>query len=377
MQDLRVFAIDNSILFQKALVDELDKRLPGGSQIEHTAMPTEALNKLASFKPNVIVLNFALGSLLVNQEKFLPMLVKKYPSIPIIAYGIMESAQNSARVLGAACYLKKPSAGQPANGFYDKLIHTILDLQGKAGPAAAPSPPTESRPAPAAARPSAPAATIRPSPVPPRVQTPAAAPAPAPDYSALRSSSGIDLIAMGASTGGTEALTAVITKLRPPLPGIVIVQHIPPMFSRLFAERLNTECRLTVKEAASGDIVLPNHVYIAPGAKHMTISRTGNHYTLECQPGPPVHSVCPSVDVLFDSVAAVAGSRAMGVILTGIGKDGAAGLLKMRRKGSPTIGQDEATSTVYGMPKTAFDMGAVQQQLPLLSIPEAIHKIAK
>jgi two-component system chemotaxis response regulator CheB len=182
---------------------------------------------------------------------------------------------------------------------------------------------------------------------------------------------------MGASTGGTEALSAIITRLEPPLPGIVIVQHIPPMFSRLFSERLNSECKLTVKEAASGDVVMPNHVYIAPGAKHMTISRMGNRYILDCKPGPPVHSVCPSVDVLFDTVADVAGSRALGIILTGIGRDGAAGLLKMRQKGSPTIGQDAATSTVYGMPKSAFEIGAVQQQLPLLSIPQAIYKIVR
>ena len=187
----------------------------------------------------------------------------------------------------------------------------------------------------------------------------------------------IDLIAMGASTGGTEALSAIITRLEPPLPGIVIVQHIPPMFSRLFSERLNTESKLTVKEAVSGDVVLPNHVYIAPGAKHMTISRMGTRYMLECKPGPPVHSVCPSVDVLFDSVADVAGNHAMGIILTGIGKDGAAGLLKMRQLGSPTIGQDAASSTVYGMPKAAFEIGAVQQQLPLLSIPNAICKIVR
>jgi len=187
----------------------------------------------------------------------------------------------------------------------------------------------------------------------------------------------IDLIAIGASTGGTEAISAVITPLTPPLPGIVIVQHIPPMFSRLFSERLNSECQLTIKEATNGDIVQPNHVYIAPGGKHMSITRQGSSYKIECKPGPPVHSVCPAVDILFDSVAEIAGNRALGIILTGIGKDGAAGLLKMRQQGSPTIGQDAASSTVYGMPRVAFEIGAVEQQLPLLSIASAICKIVR
>ncbi len=185
------------------------------------------------------------------------------------------------------------------------------------------------------------------------------------------------MIAIGASTGGTEALSTILMELKPPLPGIVIVQHIPAMFSRLFSERMNAECVLTVKEAATGDIVEPNHVYIAPGGKHMSIIRQGTKYMLECKPGPPVHSVCPAVDVLFDSVAEVAGRRALGIILTGIGRDGAAGLLKMRQQGSPTIGQDAASCTVYGMPKAAFELGAVEQQRPMLSIPSAIYKIIR
>ena len=370
MQDLRVFVIDNSITFQNTMVQELNKRLPAGSLIEHAGLPAEALEKISVFKPGVIILNFALSSLLVQQEKFLPLLVKKYPQIPIITYGIMDSGQKTALVLGAAHYLKKPSIGQPMQPFLEKMVSTVLVVHGKTSTAAPPASPdigggavvtkevwNASQPV-----------VKSPKPAPTAMTSFVTPPA---------NAAQIDLIAMGASTGGTEALSAVITRLEPPLPGIVVVQHIPPMFSRLFAERLNTECKLTIKEAVSGDVVLPNHVYIAPGAKHMTISRMGTRYMLECKPGPPVHSVCPSVDVLFDSVAAVAGSHALGIILTGIGKDGAAGLLKMRQKGSPTIGQDAATSTVYGMPKSAFEIGAVQQQLPLLSIPSAINKIVK
>ena len=367
MSSLRLFAIDNSITYQNVLLQELTHRLPNGSQVEHAVLPKAALEKLTTFKPTVIILNFALGSLLVNQEKFLPLLVKKFPNVPIIAYGVLDAGQTVARVLGAATYMKKPGAGQPVDDFYDHLTSTILEYHNKTpGRTAAPAATSAFKTGHTAAHSAVPAF--------PAITPP---PAAAIDYTALRSSAVIDLIAMGASTGGTEALSVVIHHLKPPLPGIVIVQHIPPMFSRLFAERLNSECELTIKEAASGDIVKPNHIYIAPGAKHMTVSRTGGHYTLDCQPGPPVHSVCPSVDVLFDSVAAAAGNRAMGIIFTGIGQDGAAGLLKMRQLGSPTIGQDAATSTVYGMPRAAFEMGAVQQQLPLQSIPEAILKIVK
>lgn len=371
MRDLRVFAIDNSITFQNTLVQELSQRLPSGSLVEHAAQPDEALTKMAIFKPSIIVLNFALGSLLVNQEKFLPLLVKKYPQTPIITYGIWESGQKAALILGAAHYLKKPSIGQPMGPFFENLVRTMLLSQGKNSTASVSTTDIGSgavvtREIWRASKP---------------VQPP---PPPKPSLSSTETiinippnAAQIDLIAIGASTGGTEALSAIITNLEPPLPGIVIVQHIPPMFSRLFSERLNTESKLTVKEAASGDVVMPNHVYIAPGAKHMTISRMGTRYMLECKPGPPVHSVCPSVDVLFDSVADVAGSHAMGIILTGIGRDGAAGLLKMRQKGSPTLGQDAASSTVYGMPKAAFEIGAVQQQLPLLSMTNAIYKIVR
>jgi two-component system chemotaxis response regulator CheB len=369
MQDLRVFVIDNSITFQNTMVQELNKRLPAGSSIEHAGLPAEALEKISVFKPGIIILNFALSSLLVRQEKFLPLLVKSYPQIPIITYGIMDSGQKTALLLGASHFLKKPSIGQPMQPFFEKMVSTVLVSQGKTSPAAPPASPNSDRGTGVTREIwNSQAAVKAPKPVPTVMTSFVTPPA---------NAAQIDLIAMGASTGGTEALSAIITRLAPPLPGIVVVQHIPPMFSKLFAERLNTECKLTIKEAVSGDVVLPNHVYIAPGAKHMTISRMGTRYMLECKPGPPVHSVCPSVDVLFDSVADVAGRHALGIILTGIGKDGAAGLLKMRQKGAPTIGQDAATSTVYGMPKSAFEMGAVEQQLPLLSIPDAIHKIAK
>ncbi|WP_297963525.1 chemotaxis protein CheB [uncultured Anaerovibrio sp.] len=366
MGTLRVFVIDNSIAFQNALVQELNHRLPSGSVIDNATSPVEAQKKLTAFKPTAIILNLALGAMMINQDKFLPMLVKQHPNVPIIVYGISNNVSQTAKFLGASAYFKKPSFGEPTQPFFDGIIKALQDNsasvrlpQKQAGVVTA----TKIAP-PAPARQSSPSQS-------------SSTPSGEPVISIPAGHGTIDLIAIGASTGGTEALSAILPALKPPLPGIVIVQHIPPMFSRLFSERLNGVCALTIKEAANGDVVKPNHVYIAPGGKHMSIIRQGSNYVIECKAGPPVHSVCPAVDILFDSVADVAGNKAMGVILTGIGKDGAAGLLKMRKKGSPTIGQDAATCTVYGMPKVAFSMGAVQQQLPLSSIPEAIHKIAR
>ena len=168
----------------------------------------------------------------------------------------------------------------------------------------------------------------------------------------------INLIAIGSSTGGTEALAAIIPKLKPPLPPIVIVQHIPAGFSKLFADRMNSESELTVKEGEHGEMVLPDTVYIAPGGLHMELTKFADKLHLRCFMGPHVHSCRPAVDVLFKSVANLVGASALGIILTGIGHDGAAGLLEMRQKGSPTLGQDEKTSIVYGMPRAAFECGA-------------------
>ena len=188
----------------------------------------------------------------------------------------------------------------------------------------------------------------------------------------------IILIAIGSSTGGTEALAAVIPKLNPPLPPIVIVQHIPPKFSTMFAERLNRESLLTVKEGEHGEIIKENFVYIAPGGLHMELrrNRTGN-LQIRCFMAAPVHSCRPAVDILFHSVAELVGDSALGVILTGIGHDGTAGLLEMKKKGAITLGQDEATSVVYGMPKSAFESGAIDKQIPLNDMAFAIMNAVK
>lgn len=184
------------------------------------------------------------------------------------------------------------------------------------------------------------------------------------------------IIAIGASTGGTEALYAIIKMLPANMPGIVVVQHMPPVFTRMFAERLNNSCALTVKEAKTGDVVSPGTVLIAPGDFHMRLRKGGEVYSVECSKGEKVNGHSPSVDVLFDSVAEKAKADSIGVILTGMGYDGAKGLLKMRKVGARTIGQDENSSIVYGMPKVAYDIGAVEKQLPLEQIAQYLYSIS-
>ncbi|WP_226017276.1 chemotaxis response regulator protein-glutamate methylesterase [Novosphingobium sp. FKTRR1] len=176
------------------------------------------------------------------------------------------------------------------------------------------------------------------------------------------------VVCIGASTGGTEALREVLQALPANSPGIVIVQHMPESFTRSFAQRLDGLCEVGVKEAADGDSVLRGHVLIAPGGRHTMLVRQGARYTVSVRDGPLVSRHRPSVDVLFRSAARVAGSNAVGVILTGMGDDGAQGLLEMRQAGARTLAQDEATSVVFGMPKEALARGAAERAIPLGSV---------
>ncbi len=180
------------------------------------------------------------------------------------------------------------------------------------------------------------------------------------------------LIAIGASTGGTEAIFEILKELPANCPGIVIVQHIPPVFSKMFADRLDSQTSLRCKEAQTGDYLEPGGVYVAPGDQHMRIKRIGKKYRVEVFAGEKVNGHCPSVDMLFDSVAKEAGNRAIGVLLTGMGNDGAKGLLNIRRSGGFTIGQDETSSVVYGMNKVAYNIGAVAVQSALENIHHCI-----
>lgn len=184
------------------------------------------------------------------------------------------------------------------------------------------------------------------------------------------------IIAIGASTGGTEAIKEVLIRLPPDTPGIVIAQHIPKLFSGAFARRMNACCQLSVCEAEDGQQVLRGHAYVAPGDMHLLLVRDGARYVCRLDEGPPVNRHKPSVDVLFRSVAQQAGRNAIGVILTGMGKDGALGLKEMRDAGSRTIAQDEATSIVWGMPGEAVAVGGAQEILPLADIYPRVLALA-
>ena len=180
------------------------------------------------------------------------------------------------------------------------------------------------------------------------------------------------IVCIGASTGGTEALNDVLEELPANCPGILIVQHMPQGFTAAFARRLDTGCAMKVTEAEDGEPVLPGHAYIAPGARHMLLQRTGMRYHIAIKDGPPVSRHRPSVDVLFRSAAQYAGSNALGVIMTGMGDDGARGLLEMRKLGAATRAQDEDSCVVFGMPKEAIARGAAEKVLSLNQIPREI-----
>jgi len=182
------------------------------------------------------------------------------------------------------------------------------------------------------------------------------------------------VVVVGASTGGTEALRVFLEDMPLDSPGIVIVQHMPENFTRSFAKRLDTLCRISVKEAENNDTVIPGRALIAPGNRHMLLKRSGARYYVEIKDGPLVSRHRPSVDVLFRSAARYAGKNAVGVIMTGMGDDGAKGLLEMKEAGATTIAQDEATCVVFGMPKEAIKLGAVDKILPLESITPAVIK---
>jgi two-component system chemotaxis response regulator CheB len=183
------------------------------------------------------------------------------------------------------------------------------------------------------------------------------------------------IIAIGASTGGTEALKKVLVKMPPNSPGIIIVQHMPANFTKAFAGRLNDLCQISVKEAEDNDSVIPGTALLAPGNFHMILRRSGARYYVEIKTGPMVHHQRPAVDVLFKSTAQYAGANAIGVILTGMGSDGAEGLLEMKKRGAGTIAQDEKSCIVFGMPKEAIKLGAADKVVSLEMIPSEIIKM--
>lgn len=183
------------------------------------------------------------------------------------------------------------------------------------------------------------------------------------------------IIAIGASTGGTVAITKILERFPADMPGTVVVQHMPPGFTMMFADKLNETCKIEVKEAEDGDRIISGRALIAPGDYHMRVLRSGGQYLVKCNRGAKVNGHCPSVDVLFDSVAENVGPNAIGVILTGMGRDGASAMLNMRKAGARTVAQDEKSSIIFGMPKEAYACGGAEKLVNLNQIPEEILKL--
>jgi Chemotaxis response regulator containing a CheY-like receiver domain and a methylesterase domain len=335
---IRVLVVDDSMVFREVIKRGISSDL----MIEVVAMagdPFEARDKILKFHPDVITCDVEMPKM--NGIEFVRRLLPQY-SVPIIMVSSVSEAVFDAMNAGAVDFVEKPNV-QSAEGvetFIKQLINKIKT------------------------------ASVA------KVETPKAAT----EVSRVIGNSVNNpnqIIAIGASTGGTEAIFSILKALPSNVPGIVIVQHIPPMFSRMFAERLNNQTKLQVKEAQTGDYIEQGKVIIAPGDQHMKIKKIGDKYKLECFQAAKVNGHCPSVDVLFESVAKEAGNNAIGIILTGMGYDGAKGLLSMRRKGARTIGQDEQSSIVYGMPKVAYELGAVEKQTALHKIPEILYSMLR
>ena len=338
---IRVFVVDDSIFFRQMLIRDLQAR----SNIEvvgFAASAFEARTKIPSIKPDVITMDVEMPGL--SGIDFLKELLPKFP-IPVILVSSLNLSMFDALAAGAVDFVQKPdmSKDYSVKTFFTVLNSKIyiasrakvnVNLAGKAAPGI-------------------PAGTAANS---------AAAPAAAPG----NLSSGLSLniqnnmvIAIGASTGGTEATLDVLKRLPADMPGIVVTQHMPPGFTKMYAERLDRICKLEVKEAQNGDRIRKGLVLIAPGALQMRVEKDLKGYYVTCQEGEKVNGHRPSVDVLFHSVAKKIGKNALGIIMTGMGRDGAEGLLAMRQAGSFTIGQDKESCVVYGMPMVAYDIGGV------------------
>ncbi len=340
---LRVMVIDDSAVVRQTLSAIL--RQAGRMEIATAADPLIALAKLERERPDVIVLDLEMPRM--DGLTFLRRLMATDPLPVVVCSGLATAGSEAALAAleeGAVDVIAKPRLA--VREFLQESAVLLVDAVRAAAGARLR---WRSRAARAALGP------------------PAAANPVVPAASRLGRTTD-QVVAIGASTGGTEALREIFEALPPDAPGVVTVQHMPEYFTRAFAERLDQLCRIEVKEAADGDRVGPGRALIAPGNRHLRLARSGAQYVVRVEEGPLVSRHRPSVDVLFRSVAQAAGANAIGVILTGMGDDGASGLLEMRQAGARTFAQDEATCVVFGMPAVAIELGAAEQVLPLGSI---------
>ena len=339
MRQIKVLVVEDSMVFREILVQNLNK----DAEIQVVAVakdPFEARDAILKYRPDVMTLDVELPRM--SGIEFLRKLMPQYP-IPVVVISALSDKVFEALNAGAVDFVAKPVNASRQQ--IEDFIHNELNVKVKIAAAAQ-------------------MGNVRK----PRLRHTRQHAAPLKDNGLI--------VAIGASTGGTEAIFSVVKNFGPDIPGVVIVQHMPPGFTEMYAKRLDNQCRVRVKEACTGDRVLRGQVLIAPGGdRHMRLVKVNGVYQVECRPGPKVNGHCPSVDELFYSVANTAGSRALGIILTGMGGDGAKGLLAMRKAGAETIGQDESTCVVYGMPKVAYDIGAVKHQVRLDDIAKKAYSL--
>ena len=338
MRKIRVLVVEDSLMFRDLLVKNLNAD-PGIEVVATAGDPFQARDAIIEYKPDVMTLDIELPRM--NGIDFLKKLMPQYP-LPVVVISSLSGKVFDAMNAGAVDFVAKPMNATPAQ--LEAFMKNDLAVKIKIASIA-------------------------------KVGSWKKAPLEMPDQP-LAGNLNDKIVAIGASTGGTEAIETVIKEFGPDIPGVVVVQHMPPGFTEMYAKRLNEQCKIRVKEAKTGDVVQPGQVLIAPGGDaHMQLLKINGTYQVAIRKAPKVNGHCPSVDVLFQSVAKAAGKNAIGIILTGMGGDGAKGLLAMRNAGARTIGQDESTCVVYGMPKVAYDIKAVEFQEKLPDIAKRTYAI--
>jgi two-component system chemotaxis response regulator CheB len=355
---IKVMIIDDSALVRQTVSQALLRE--SGFEVSATAAdPLFAMSKLSRQWPDVIVLDIETPRM--DGISFLCKIMTEHPTPVIIFSSLAESgaqASFEAMSAGAVSIITKPRSGlkaflEDSSNDIVQAVRTAARANLSALPHGGVSEKPQHKPLLSADK------------------------RPAPGVSAIMERTSDRLIAIGTSTGGTQALEAVLTCLPATCLGIVIVQHMPEKFTAMFAERLNSICDIEVREACNGDRVLPGLALIAPGGLHMALTRSGAQYHVEVVDGPLVNRHKPSVDVLFRSVAKCAGANALGIIMTGMGDDGARGLREMHNAGASTIAQDEESCVVFGMPFEAIKLGAVDQVMSLDQVPAAMIAYSK
>jgi len=339
LKKIRVLIVDDSAIVRKIFSEELSK-FPDIEVVGTAPDPFVARDKIVRLRPDVITLDIEMPRM--DGLTFLKKLMRHYPMPVIIVSSLTPKGGRltlEAMDIGAVEVIGKPGGSYTVGDMSAQLAEKIRA-----------------------------ASNVR---MVKKDSSEESASASSKMIKALAKTSD-KIIAIGASTGGTEALKTILTGMPPNSPGILIVQHMPAKFTTAFAERLNGLCRIRVKEAESDDFVSSGTALIAPGNYHMILRRSGARYYVEVKDGPMVHHQRPSVDILFKSTAQYAGPNSIGVILTGMGSDGAEGLLEMKRSGAKTIAQDEKSCVVFGMPKEAIKLGAVDMVVSLNQMTEKI-----